>query len=811
MRVDLHVHSKHSRRPSQWVLQKINCPESFTEPLQIYHIARRRGMTMVTITDHNTIDGALEIAHLPGTFVSEEITTYFPEDGAKIHVLAYHIDEAQHREIQKLRKNIYELTNWLNSQNICHALAHPLFSINDRLTVVHFEKLLLLFRIFEINGARNPEQNRFLQLILDGLTPEDINRFAQTHNISPLMPEPWKKYLVAGSDDHSALTIAQTFTEVAGDDSVEMLLNGLCQGNTKITARPASPRTLAHNLYSIAFQFYKNKLNLNGCVQENQLLGFLEKSLTPEGEGHIRLLPRLYSLWRYRLRGRNTHRCSHPLMELLQQETRRFMQHNPHIQKAKPDKTPGHPETHWFEFVNQVSNRTLCHFADPLIKQLAGADVFNLFQTIGSAGGLYALLAPYFVAFSLFSKDRRLTAEVSSRFGIPGDNSSHTADIRVAHFTDTFYEINGVALTLQQQVMTAAKNNQSLTIITCDHHPRQNRPGIENFTPIGVYELPEYPEQKIFYPPLLEMLNHCYEKNITHIHSATPGPIGLAALAIARILKLPVTSTYHTAIPQYAQFLTGDATIAELTWKYILWYYAQMDTIYVPSQATRNELVEKGLNPSKITLYPRGIDIQRFHPAKRNGFLKHRLKVESTVTLLYVGRISKEKNLPLLVEVFKTLVSGHADLHLVVVGDGPWRSEMEQALKGMPCTFTGYLKGNDLPTVYASSDLFVFPSNTDTFGNVVLEAQASGIPVIVSTQGGPHENVEPGQTGLVVTENSVQAWVEAIEMLLENPEKRRRMGSNARKLMENRSFEEAQMQTFEMYKQFSWQHAVNDL
>jgi glycosyltransferase involved in cell wall biosynthesis len=811
MLVDLHIHSKYSKRPSQWVLQKINCPESFTEPLQIYHIARRRGMSLVTITDHNSIDGALEIGHLPGTFISEEITAYFPEDGCKVHILAYDINESQHREIQKLRKNIYELTSWLTSQHICHALAHPLFSINGRLTVAHFEKLLLLFRIFEINGARNPEQNRFLQLILKNLTPEDMTRLAESHHIMPLLPEPWKKYLVAGSDDHSALTIAQTFTEVEGDASLDILMKGLRQGATKITCRPSSPRTLAHNLYSIAFQFYKNKLNLNGCVQENQLLRFLEKSLIPEGEGHVRLLPRLYSLWHYRLRAGKVHHLPHPLLELLQKETLWFMQKNPQINEGKSDKASCRPEKQWFEFVNQISNRTLCHFADPLMDQIAGADVFNLFQTIGSAGGLYALLAPYFVAFSLFSKDRRLTAEVASRFSPSTGYEKNKAEVRVAHFTDTFYEINGVALTLQQQVVTAAKYNQNLTIITCHTQPRPNQPGIENFTPIGVYELPEYPEQKIYYPPLLEMLNYCYEKGITHIHSATPGAIGLAALAIAHILKLPITATYHTAIPEYAQYLTGDNTITELTWKYILWYYAQMDTIYVPSQATGNELVKKGLNASKITLYPRGIDIQRFHPAKRNGFLKNCLKIENAVTLLYVGRISKEKNLPLLVDVFKSLISKHPDLHLILVGDGPWRSEMQQALTGLPCTFTGYLNGNDLPAVYASSDLFVFPSNTDTFGNVVLEAQASGIPVIVSNQGGPHENMQPDKTGLVVTDNNVEAWVKAIENLLENPQKRRSMGSSARKLMEARSFETAHIKSFEMYKHFRCSQAVNDL
>jgi len=118
IRIDLHIHSKFSKRPSQWVLQKIGCPESFSEPLDIYRLARLRGMNRVTITDHNRIEGALEIAHLPGTFVSEEITTYFPEDHCKIHVLALDITEQQHEDIQKIRENIYELVDYLIDSKI---------------------------------------------------------------------------------------------------------------------------------------------------------------------------------------------------------------------------------------------------------------------------------------------------------------------------------------------------------------------------------------------------------------------------------------------------------------------------------------------------------------------------------------------------------------------------------------------------------------------------------------------------------------------------------------------------------------------
>ena len=215
MKADLHVHSKFSKRPSQWVLQKIGCPESFTEPLQIYQIARKRGMDLVTVTDHNSIDGALEIAHLPDTFISEEITTYFPEGGSKIHVLALNITENQHREIQRLRKNVFEMAAYLHQENIISIVAHPLYAVNDRLTIDHFEQMLLLFRHFELNGARSDEQNQSLEWVLSGLRPRDIDRLQNRYDFEAVFDKPWEKTLTGGSDDHSGLNIARTYTRVA--------------------------------------------------------------------------------------------------------------------------------------------------------------------------------------------------------------------------------------------------------------------------------------------------------------------------------------------------------------------------------------------------------------------------------------------------------------------------------------------------------------------------------------------------------------------------------------------------------------------
>jgi glycosyltransferase involved in cell wall biosynthesis len=560
---------------------------------------------------------------------------------------------------------------------------------------------------------------------------------------------------------------------------------------------------MAHNLYGIAYQFYREKFNMEKYIGKDILLRFLDQSLRSDRDEEKGFMTKLYFLWQSKRQLRSKPNFPETLLGLLRKETHKLILDNPRLlsiaEGERPDSNVAEKE--WFDFVNRLSNSVLLHFADHLMDNVSGANVFNVFHTIGSAGGLYALLAPYFICYSLFKSDRRFGKRIlEGSFKDAGLDLNADA-FKVAHFTDTFYDVNGVALSLQQQIQIAIRTDKNLTILTCDSENRSKRKGIQHFKPIGVYELPEYPELKIFYPPLLEMLNYCYEQNFSHIHSATPGPIGMAALAIAKILKLPINGTYHTALPQYAQVLTGDKTIEDIMWKFMLWYYDQMDYIYVPSRNTGEELIEKGIHPDKIKVFPRGIDIERFHPSKRNGYLKEHYQIKETIKLLYVGRVSKEKNLPLLVDVFKTLIQTDKNVHLVIVGDGPYLEEMKGHLQGTPCTFTGYLEGEALSFVYASSDIFVFPSTTDTFGNVVLEAQASGIPVVVTDKGGPHENILSNQTGWVVKTDDPKDLLESVQRMIAEPHLIRKMGRAARDYMESRSFDGAFIQTWKMYQE----------
>ncbi len=808
MKIDLHVHSRYSTRPSQWVLQKLGCHECYTKPAQLYAIARERGMDWVTITDHNNINGCLEIAHLPRTFISEEVTSYFPEDGCKVHILVYNIDQDIHREIQKLRENVFALAAYLQQERIPHALAHPLWSVNGRLTIEHFEKLLLLFKNFEINGSRDEQLNLFLRRILGHLTPSCYEQLIDKHGIVPGFPEPWRKNLTGGSDDHSSLTISRIHTEVAGAISLEEFFAGLEHRQGKVIGQGSSPLTLAHNLYSIAYQFYAHKMGLHDQARYNTFVNFLENALTPGTVPKRSLLSQMgYALFKKKNGKSNggEHRARFSFLDLVKEEISRFIQEDPQLQKFFRTLCRGVKvgEEEWFDFITQLSNQLIRKFNHRLLEGISGAHLVDLFQSLTIIGIVYLLLLPYFAAFHSFAQDRHFSQEILLRFMTAAEAGADQPNTKLAHFTDTFYEINGVALTLQKQVNEAQLSGKPYTVITCDTGGHADGAGVKNFTPLAVWDLPEYQEQKLFHPPLLEMLHYCYQQRFTRILAATPGPLGLAGLFIARLLDLPIDGTYHTSLPQYAQYLTEDATIEDLMWRYILWFYNQMQTIYAPSSRTAAELTERGLDPAKIRTFPRGVDLYRFHPGKRNGILAARYQITESLKLLYVGRVSKEKNLQLLARAFMIINEARPQTHLVVVGDGPYLEEMREVLAGYPCTFTGYLEGEDLAAVYAACDVFVFPSTTDTFGNVVLEAQASGLPVIVSDAGGPQENMTPGRTGLVVRADDAEDLVNAVLALVDDPDRRRQMAQAARAYIENRSFSQAFQATWELYQAVS--------
>lgn len=348
---------------------------------------------------------------------------------------------------------------------------------------------------------------------------------------------------------------------------------------------------------------------------------------------------------------------------------------------------------------------------------------------------------------------------------------------RVGLFVDAPDHLSGVCLTLSEWAAAAHERDRELVIHGCG--PGGGATTVM-FPPMGRLWLQAYDGLRLHVPRVSEVLHYAARSAFDVIHVSTPGPMGLLGLLVARQSGVPVCGTYHTDFPRYASALTGDPQVESVGWRFMQWFYGQMDLVAAPTPSIRRELAEHGFAEERLTVVGRGVDTSRFSPANRSETWRATWGARQSVKLLYVGRVSREKNLPLLAEAFRRLAARRHDVCLVVVGDGPYREEMASVLRGLPAWFAGVLHGADLAEAYASSDLFVFPSETDTFGRVVLEAQASGLPVVVSGAGGPKDAMVDGETGIVVRTMGADALADGVARLLDDGVSLPRMSAQAR-------------------------------
>ncbi|HVC93983.1 MAG TPA: glycosyltransferase [Pirellulales bacterium] len=773
-KVDLHVHSKYSDRPSEWILRRIGAPESFVEPLDIYATARERGMRFVTVSDHNRIDGALDIAHLPGTFISSEITTYFPEDGCKIHCLVSGISEAQFREIQQIRGNIYDFRSYLREEDIVHSVAHPLFRVNDQLTVEHVEKLILLFNRFEgVNGTRDPRACELSTLVLSHLTPEMIFELADRHDLAPCGDEPWKKTFTGGSDDHSGVYVASAYTCTPEADTVEQFLDHLRAGRHLMGGTPGTSLRLAHSFYHIAYGYYKSRLLGGSLARRNLIDDLFRRVLEGREDGPVGFRDKLRSYARrIASRARGAYRTEQTLAE----ELSRLLA-GADGNEADVAAPAALDDRRSFEIACRVCHLLTYEFFRKFVKYAGEGKLVDSLQTVAALGPVALSVAPYLAAFRTQHKDERFLQAVAAHFNVGRHRVRKSA--RRAWLTDTYTDVNGVSLMIRSIAAEARRQLRQLTVVTCLDESPLDGCDVKNFKPVGSFEMPEYESQRLCFPPFLEVIEYLERERFGEIIISTPGPLGVAGLAAGRLLGVPLTGIYHTDFPKYVRLMTQDETLEQLTWRYMHWFYDQMETIYVPSECYLRQLADNGFDRRKLRVLTRGVDVARFSPERRDPEFWPSRGAKGGCKFLYVGRVSREKNLDTLLEAFVDLKREGTDGELLIVGDGPYLATLRDRYRRGAVIFTGFLEGDDLARAYAGADVFVFPSTTDTFGNVVLEAHASGLPTIVSNQGGPAENVVDGETGLVVDVGERGALRSAMRTLLDDPDLRGRLGSAA--------------------------------
>ncbi|HEY8164876.1 MAG TPA: glycosyltransferase family 1 protein [Gemmatimonadaceae bacterium] len=349
--------------------------------------------------------------------------------------------------------------------------------------------------------------------------------------------------------------------------------------------------------------------------------------------------------------------------------------------------------------------------------------------------------------------------------------------MRIALFTGAYNHIaDGVSLTLNRLVSYLEGRGARVLV----HAPVAPTPALAHsgtLVPLPSVAAPGRPEYRVSLglPRKVKESLKSFRPSLVHI--ATPDWTGLQALRYGIAAGVPVVASYHTHFPSYLAYYHL-AALAPFLWAYMRWFYRRCDQVYVPSESMVSLLREHGFG-NNLRLWTRGVESDLFSPCRRSTRWRREHGIgEHEVVVTFVSRLVAEKGLDVLAEVIEGLESRGIKYRSVVVGDGPARPDLERRL---PRTvFTGRLERNMLATAYASSDVFLFPSDTETFGNVTLEAMSSGLPTVCAAATGSQTLVREGITGYLVAPGDSQTFLDRVGRLVCDTNLRTRMSCAAR-------------------------------
>ncbi len=785
---DLHVHSLASKRPSEWFLQKVGAKESYTDIDTLYTKAKEQGMTYVTVTDHNTIEGGLDLmARYPeDTFLSVEVTTYFPETKCKIHILVYDITPEQFENIDNIRKNIYSLRSYLFSKNIAHSIAHATYAVNKRLDINTLEKLILMFDVFEgLNGARNSLYNETWHKVLENLTPETIERLKFKHGITPLSLDPWRKGITGGSDDHAGLFIGQTFTSAQCGSGKKEFIRAILDKNTLCSGRCNDYKSFAFSIYKIFCDFSSRKNKHDPSTIRELVSEFL---FTGNREHK-------WKSWITRRKIKQGGTAKDKILLRFFDDVQAWAKNEEMDVEARMDSI--------YKNMATLLDGYMAMLFQSLIKDFGNGDAARLFKNISSSLPLMFISIPFFSSLKHLFMDRDLIGELKKRY-IPGRGDDQK---RILWFTDTIDDLNGVAINLRSYMKSFHERNPRIKFAVCvpESHDHILLPNTINLPEVFSHTPEFYDSYTLRIPSILNAVDMIYKCNPEKIIISTPGPVGLIGLLMSRLMGISCSCIYHTDFAFQAQYIFNDETITSLIHRYIRWFYSCADGIRVPTKEYMNILENQGYDREKMKVLKRGFEINPplFSMEEKEDFLEQK-HIPKGFTLMWAGRISKDKRIHFLADIYKKVKDSHPEVNLVICGEGPDIDELKSYLREdtgrKRVFFTGRLPTKDLLEYYACSDLFVFPSTTDTFGMVIVEAQACGLPVLVTDVGGPQEIMQNGETGFIIPWDQMDQWVQRIENFMDlkenTPEVLQAMSQCARQYVQ---------------EQFSWDAALEDI
>jgi glycosyltransferase involved in cell wall biosynthesis/predicted metal-dependent phosphoesterase TrpH len=719
-RVDMHCHSSASQLSRLGVQRAVGLPECATPPEEVYELAKRRGMDFVTITDHDTIDGVLQIARRPDVFISEELTAHFRGEPQSVHVLCYGITADDHDWMQAHSGDVELCAGYMLDRDITCALAHPYYTVGAPLTARHRRRLAELFAIWETrNGAR----------------PRDLNRPAATYVATR------DGIGIAGSDDHAGVDIGRTYAEAPAARTPGEFLSHLRLGDVRARGEEGSAAKWAHAAIALCARSLGDQPDGRSRPDPQRVMTMVQRLLR---EGAARQGPAgadgavspqdarcLLRAWL----------AAVGLDHLDQRGLLAYMQ----------DESFSHADL--YRVARRAHERKLRAAVEVALRAATGeADVMvaaeGLFEACTAA-------IPYAPARAFLANEQAKLAAIpyaaTAGAGHRFDSREDGSRLRVGILADGIGSTHGVTRTIDE-IRQRGVPGFEIEVVGTDPEVDRRLPAVAEI------DVPFYPGLRIGVPSLPGAVESLSEGRFDAVHVCSPGPAGIAGALVARALGLPLVGSYHTELSTYAQLRSGERRVGEAAAMAVGAFYGACDVVLSPSPASDAALTGMGMPTERVLRWDRGVDTSRFHPE-----LRDRLAPREQINVLYSGRITREKGVELLADAFLLARAREPRLQLVLAGGGPEQERVGELL-GEAATFLGWLEGEQLPRAYADADMFVFPSATDTFGQVILEAQASGMPVIAVAEGGPLSLIEDRVSGLLCDADPEQLATAMLEL-----------------------------------------------
>jgi glycosyltransferase involved in cell wall biosynthesis len=801
LRIDFHCHDHHSDVPDELWGRILRLPETWLKTGKLVKVLQANGSDVITVTNHNNARSCWKLMEKGHDVLSgAEFTCYFPEYELYMHVLAYGFTPAQEAVLNQKRADVYDFLRYAAEHRLPVILPHPLYFYSN---ISHFrpelfEKLALIFQRFEVlNGQRDLWQSVLTLRWAQGLSPEKMAGYAKKHQINPQdfgVDISLPKTLTGGSDDHVGLFAGQCGSRLWVPDLA--------------VRRQTTP------LSKLALEAMRNHhVSPFGDVGDNQKLGlalldyFCEVANKMEDPGLLRMLFHRGELsdklacfaiangmlelkknkraqvfteclhnalrgkkpdWLIRWNISNDYRfCIQGLEKIAEASKKPADQYaqtvHDSLQAMFTDTCKlliGRISSHskGFEGLQtsdfSTENLTRAFEVPSQISQLFGSlgkdgkALTSLLDDVAFPALIASVLAgAQFGSAHVLYKNRGFLNEFAE--GLDQHSIQHPK--RMLYLTDTLRDKNGVSNSLSGKLAEIQRRDYPVDFLIC-HESAEAEPHLHVVRPLVSFSFAQYGEQAFRVPDLLEIANRFYQGGYDRVICSTEGPMVLVALFLKAMFNVPAFFFMHTDWLDFVKHTTNlNQHERDRVRRLLRALYHQFDGVFVLNSDHRDWLTSHaiGVPAEKVFLtahHTEALGVQAEAVDKQSLFAD---ATPHTPVLLYVGRLSKEKGVLELPSLLHQVRQQHPDVRLVVAGSGPAESQLRQALP--EAHFTGWIAKADLLKLYAGLDLFVFPSQFDTFGNVILEAFAQGMPVVAYDCKGPKDLIQHGVSGYLVS------------------------------------------------------------